>query len=161
MSHLIDSTCDPSDNIPDPVVVLKEFYRVCKPGGIVACRDSSPEVVLSLKPDLPSIRQHWDKAINFMRLMHSHPDAGIKLESWAREAGFGSDGGKVVVSKSPIWNTGHLAMVTGEKGEQLMQYGITKEEVTAWADGWKEWEATEGHEFVFEAGEVLCWKGTA
>jgi ubiquinone/menaquinone biosynthesis C-methylase UbiE len=147
-------------HIPDPVAVLKEFYRVCKPGGIVAVRESNPTIVLSLKPDIPAIRQYWERAIAVMSKMGGHADAGRKLETWAIEAGFGTDGGNIVASTSPQLQPSHLGRTRGEPAEQGVKFGLaTKEEMEAWAKGWQEWEATEGHECVFETGEILCWKG--
>lgn len=35
--------------------------------------------------------------------MGSHSKAGIDLERWASEAGYGKDGGEVVYTKSPMW----------------------------------------------------------
>jgi hypothetical protein len=35
----------------------------------------------------------------------------------------------------------------------------TMEEMDEWRKGWEEWEATKGHEWIFETGEILCWKG--
>ena len=146
-------------HIANPVVVLKEFYRVCKPGGIIACRESSSALVLSLKPDLPGVREYWAKAVAMMPMIGAQPEAGINLEKWGREAGFGANDGKILTSKSPIWNAGHLERVTGPAADQAIQYGMaTKDELNRWAEAWREWEATEGHEFVFETGEVLCWK---
>lgn len=142
-------------HISDPVSVLKEFHRVLKPGGLIAVRDSSPATVLSLKPDLPSIRDYWARAVAVMGKMGSQPEAGLKLEGWAKEAGLG----KVKASKSPMWNPSHLVRVTGEAAEQAVTYGMaTKDEVDAWRKGWEEWEKAEGHEFVFQCGEILSWK---
>lgn len=142
----------------DPVGAFKEFLRVCKPGGIVAVRESDPSIVLSLKPDLPSIREYWTRAMATMTKMGGHPEAGRKLEGWVREAGF--EGG-VVQSKSPQWNPSHLMRATGAPAQQAIDYGMcTKEEMDRWRKGWEEWEATEGHEFVFETGEIIIAKGS-
>jgi SAM-dependent methyltransferase len=147
-------------HIPDPVAVLREFHRVCKPGGIIAVRESSPAVIVSLKPALPAIREYWARAMVIMAKMGGNPDAGVKLEGWAREAGLDANGGRVQAGKSPIWNPSHIGRVTGTPAEQAVQYGMaTQDEVDGWRRGWEEWEATEGHEFVFDAGEILCWKG--
>jgi ubiquinone/menaquinone biosynthesis C-methylase UbiE len=147
-------------HIPEPISALKQFYRVCKPGGIVAIRESNPSTVVSLKPDLPAIRQYWDRAMSIMAKMGGHPDAGRKLETWAKETGFGSDGGKIVTSSSLQYQPSHLARMRGAPAEQAIQYGMaTKEEMDEWRKGWEEWEATKGHEWIFETGEILCWKG--
>lgn len=145
-------------HILDPVSVMKEFYRVCKPGGFIAIRESNPSIVLSLKPDLPSIRAYWTRAMTAMAKMGGHPEAGRKLEGWVKDAGFD---GKIVATKSPQWNPSHLTRVTGATAQQAIDYGMcTKEEMDEWRKGWEEWEATEGHEFVFETGEIVCWKRT-
>src|SRR4051794_28248647 len=39
-------------HIPDTITALKEFYRVCKPGGIIVCREATPNKIFSLVPDL-------------------------------------------------------------------------------------------------------------
>lgn len=147
-------------HIKDPVEVMKQFHRVCKPGGIVAARDSNPSIVLSLKPDVPAIRSYWERTKVVMAKMGGHPDAGKMLETWAKEAGFGSDGGKILTSTSPQFQASHLVRMSGEPAEEAIQYGMaTREEMEEWRKGWEEWEAAEGHEWVFETGEILCWKG--
>jgi ubiquinone/menaquinone biosynthesis C-methylase UbiE len=144
----------------DPVQVLKQFYRVCKPGGIVAVREANPSIVLSLKPDIPAIRQYWERSTAVLAKMGGHPDAGKMLETWAKEAGFGSDGGKIVTSTSPQFQAGHLVRMSGAAAEQAIQWGMaTKEEMEHWKKGWEDWEAAEGHEWIFQTGEILCWKG--
>jgi len=147
-------------HIPDPVKVLKEFYRVCKPGGIIALRENSPSVVLSLEPDLPGIRGYWDRALVMIPKMGGHPAAGVDLEKWAKEAGFEENRGELAVSTGKFWSPSHLDRVSGPAADQAIQYGMaTKEELDTWAKAFEEWEATEGHEWVLEAGELLCWKG--
>lgn len=145
---------------PDPVKILKEFYRVCKPGGFIACRESSPAVVLSFKPDVPILRAYWDRMLSFMPTVGGNPQAGRDLETWAKKAGLGAEGGKLVATKSPIWNPGHLLRVTGPAVDQALQWKLaTREELDEWAEAWNEWENTKDHEWVYEAGEIVCWKG--
>ncbi|KAH7390112.1 S-adenosyl-L-methionine-dependent methyltransferase [Cadophora sp. MPI-SDFR-AT-0126] len=147
-------------HLPNAVTAIKEYYRVCKPGGIIAFRDSSPAIVLSLKPDLPGIRAYWDRAMITMQKMGSNTKAGNKLEEWATEAGLGKDGGKLVYSKSPMRSPGHTHRTVGQPAEMAIQYGMaSREEMDDWHKAWVEWEETEGSEFVLECGEILCWKG--
>ena len=142
-------------HLKTPIEALKEFYRVCKPGGIVAVRDSSCAIVLSLKPDLPSIRSYWAKALQMIPIMGGDVLAGEKLEGWAKEAGFE----KVLYSKTPAFNAGHLPRVTGEPAKMILAYKMANEkELQSWKEGWEEWDSTEGSEFVFEAGEILAFK---
>lgn len=95
-----------------------------------------------------------------MEKMGGNTKAGDKLEQWAAEAGLGKDGGKLVYSKSPMRNPSHTHRTVGQPAEMAIQYGMaSKEEMDNWHKAWVEWDETEGSEFVFECGEVLCWKG--
>ena len=68
--------------------------------------------------------------------------------------------GKLVYSKSPMRNPSHTHRTVGQPAEMAIQYGMaSKEEMDNWHKAWVEWDETEGSEFVFECGEVLCWKG--
>jgi ubiquinone/menaquinone biosynthesis C-methylase UbiE len=143
-------------HMKDPVAVLKEMKRVCKIGGIVACRESTPKNTISLKPDVPAIREYWTRAMFAMTQMGGHSDAGEKLEEWAKEAGLGE---KIVGSKSLQQQPSHLVRCQGEPAEQAVKWGMaTMEEIEGWRKGWEEWEKAEEHEWLFECGEILCWK---
>jgi ubiquinone/menaquinone biosynthesis C-methylase UbiE len=105
-------------HVPSAVSAMKEFHRVCKPGGVVACREANMSAVLSLKPDLPSIRQYWQRAEGAMRAIGGNSNAGDKLEEWAREAGFTkieTSKGSTVQSKSRGKNEGRR----GRKGDPI------------------------------------------
>ena len=143
----------------DPIAVFKEFYRVCKPGGFVACRELNHSSLLTLKPDLPSIRHYLDRGKGLIIEAGMNLDAGSKLETWAKEAGFGSGGSRIDITKSPMPIPGQLDLVTGDNAERALKHGIArKEEIDSWAASWSKWDATEGKEFVLECQEIICWK---
>ena len=147
-------------HVNSPVEVFREFYRVCKPGGFIAVREANCANMLSLKPDLPAIRDYWDRTLGVMAKIGIHLEAGKMLPTWAREAGFGSDGGKIVTSSSPQYQASFLVRTSGPAAEQGIQYGMaTREEFEVWRKAWEEWEATEGHEWILETGEIIYWKG--
>jgi len=71
-----------------PVEALKEFRRVCKPGGIVATCDCSLANVLVWKPELPALRRYWMQALPGLQRLGMNLKAGDQLEGYAREVGF-------------------------------------------------------------------------
>jgi ubiquinone/menaquinone biosynthesis C-methylase UbiE len=146
-------------HLKDPVSAYKEFYRVLKPGGIVASREMNPHAILSLKPDLAPLRQYWDRVVTFMPALGMNPDTSSKMEEWVKEAGFGGEGKKLLVSKSRIYSATHLTAVTGERAAMVLQYKFgTEEDMARWKNAWETWEATDGAEFVHETTEILGWK---
>ncbi|ADB35202.1 Methyltransferase type 11 [Kribbella flavida DSM 17836] len=74
-------------HVSDPVQALREMRRVCKPGGIVAARDSDYHS-FTWYPELPELDEWMDLYQQFARANQGEPDAGRRLLSWARAAGF-------------------------------------------------------------------------
>jgi len=145
-------------HVTDAQTAMKEFYRICKPGGIVACREVNFKNVVSLKPDLPELRAFFSRTAE---TIGGHADAGDMLETWAKGAGFGSDGGKgVVLTKNVMQSPSMLSVVTGAQAESAVAFGMaSKEEMDVWAKAWEQWEKTEGKEYTKEMKEILCFKG--
>jgi ubiquinone/menaquinone biosynthesis C-methylase UbiE len=149
-------------HLTDPLQALKEFYRICKPGGIVACREGNGRRILSLKPDLPAIRQYWDNMVAFMDKTGGHMDAGAHLEEWAQKVGFQDHGGKIVLNKGEVRLPSLSAGMKGETAEQVIKAGIaTRDQMDVWREAWEEFGRTMDNEFVLETGEILCWKGSS
>ncbi|RDW63263.1 UbiE family methyltransferase [Coleophoma cylindrospora] len=144
-------------HLTDSVKALKEFYRICKPGGIVACREGNGRSVLSLKPDLSAIRQYWDNTIAPMDRNGAHIDARGHLEEWVRTAGFQKE--NIVLHMGELRFPSHAEGMKGEGAEQAIKSGIaTRDQMNVWREAWEEFDRTEGHELVIENGEILCWK---
>ena len=150
-------------HVPEAQGAFEEFYRVCKPGGIVACRETNVKNIVSHKPDLPDLRSFLLRSLETMPKVGSYTDAGDRLEGWAKGAGFGSDGGKgVVLTTSVMQHPTITSVVTGPQAEQAIAFGMaTQEEMDVWAKAWGEWENTEGSEYVLEMKEILFFKGAA
>lgn len=74
-------------HVADPVKVLGEMRRVCRPGGIVAARDSD-YAGFTWFPQLPALNEWLALYRRVARRNGGEPDAGRRLLSWAHAAGF-------------------------------------------------------------------------
>lgn len=74
-------------HVGDPVRALQEMRRVCRPGGIVAVRDAD-YAAMTWYPATPGLEQWLELYRRVARANGGEPDAGRRLLSWARAAGF-------------------------------------------------------------------------
>jgi ubiquinone/menaquinone biosynthesis C-methylase UbiE len=150
-------------HVGDPVAALNEMRRVCRPGGLVAVRDS----------DYPAMRYYPDDAAlarafaaygAVTQANGAHWDAGRQLLAWANRAGFTE-----VVPSASTW-----CFATPEErewwgdlwaerftrsllAEQLTAYGIaTPEDLAAFGTAWRRWAESPDGWFAVLHGEVLC-----
>ncbi|RKT07783.1 ubiquinone/menaquinone biosynthesis C-methylase UbiE [Streptomyces sp. 3211.6] len=74
-------------HVGDPVRALREMRRVCRPGGIVAVRDAD-YAAMTWYPATPGLEEWLELYRRVARANGGEPDAGRRLLSWARAAGF-------------------------------------------------------------------------
>ncbi|WP_328951446.1 methyltransferase domain-containing protein [Streptomyces sp. NBC_00184] len=150
-------------HVGDPVQALREMRRVCRPGGIVAVRDSD-YAAMSWFPESPVMDGWLELYRRVARANGGEPDAGRRLLSWAREAGF-TDITPTAASwcfatpESRAWWSGLWADRTvGSVYAKLAVEGghATAEELTAIAEAWRTWGEQGDGWFMVPHGEILC-----
>ena len=84
-------------HVADPVGALREMRRVCRPDGYVAVRDSD-YAAFTWYPEIPELTDWLGLYQRLARANGGEPDAGRRLLSWARAAGY-----RDVTATSSTW----------------------------------------------------------
>ncbi|MER7044764.1 methyltransferase domain-containing protein [Streptomyces jumonjinensis] len=150
-------------HLGDPVQALREMRRVCRPGGIVAVRDADYDAFVWF-PGSPVLDEWLQLYRRVARASGGEPDAGRRLLSWARAAGFTDivpTAGTwcYATPEDRAWWSGMWADRTTSSGyARLAVEGghATPEQLAAIADGWREWGGREDGWFLVPHGELLC-----
>lgn len=150
-------------HVADPVRALAQMRRVARPGGIVAARDSD-YAAFAWYPLIPELDRWLSLYRGAARANGGEPDAGRRLASWARRAGFDR-----VESSSSTWcfSTpedrrwwGDLwaeRMTRSAVARQLIDTGAASDtELAKIADAWRAWADSPDGWFSVLHGEILC-----
>jgi ubiquinone/menaquinone biosynthesis C-methylase UbiE len=149
-------------HVTDPVAALREMRRVCAPGGIVAVRDSD-YAAFTWFPAVPELTEWLALYRRLARANGGEPDAGRRLLSWARAAGFA----RVTATSSTwcfatpadrAWWGGLWAdrIVYSEVARQALACGVAEADLHRIAAGWRAWAAAGDGWLSLLHGELIC-----
>ncbi|WP_029290081.1 methyltransferase domain-containing protein [Cellulomonas sp. HZM] len=152
-------------HLTDPVAALHEMRRVTKPGGLVAVRDADYSG-MTWFPSSPGLDE-WSALYHEVTEANgAQADAGRRLLSWVREAGFDDAGiapsAGVWCYSTPTdraWWSGLWAdrCVASDFAAQAIEHGLADEVgLELLADAWREWGTQEDGWFSVLHGEVLA-----
>jgi ubiquinone/menaquinone biosynthesis C-methylase UbiE len=150
-------------HVGDPVQALREMRRVCRPGGVVAVRDSD-YAAFNWYPEPPVLDEWLELYQRVARANGGEPDAGRRLLSWARTAGFtditpGAAAWCFATPADRAWWSSLWAdrTVASEYARIAVEGGHTdREQLEAIAAGWRAWGEHPDAWFMVPHGELLC-----
>lgn len=150
-------------HLTDPVAALRELRRVCAADGVVALREAD-YAAFAWFPAVPELDEWLALYSGAARANGAQPDAGRRLRSWARSAGFtdvtsSSSTWCFATAEDRAWWGGLWAerVTSTALAEQLLASGAaTRADLERIADGWRRWAADEDGWFSVLHAEVLA-----
>jgi len=150
-------------HLAEPVAALGEMRRVCRPGGIVAARDGDYGGMIWF-PESDELAEWRDLYRRVARALRGEPDAGRRMLSWARAAGFE----QVEASAScwcyasaedrSWWGRSWADRLTRSAfGDRAVEHGLaTRRDLSRLAAAWLRWAGSADAWFLVPHGEVVC-----
>lgn len=150
-------------HLTEPVTALREMRRVCRPDGVVAARDADYAAMTWYPPD-PRLDRWREVYQRVARSNRTEPDAGRRLLSWARAAGFdaitpSASAWCYATPEDRAWWGGLWAeRITSSAlaAQAVDRHLATRTDLAEMADGWRQWSEQDDGWFAILHGEVLC-----
>ena len=149
-------------HLADPVGALAEMRRVTRPGGIVAVRDAVYSA-MTWFPEPAGMEQWRSVYMATARANGGEPNAGSRLLSWARAAGFAD-----VTASASTWcyatpaDRAWQSQTWAQRcltsfGPRAVELGLAdRADLETMAQAWRQWGDSEDAWFVVVHGEVLA-----